>query len=169
MPILTKSLRVFDGAPIQLLLEKEGRLVKKNPFEGYHEYLMPPEIASIYGSMKVLFVNCIDRKSKIWDIKKSNSFQKRQRYDSLTEAFFASESLLLEKLINWSQKKYFKLEEVKEVINKIYFQLEEVGKAISLEIKSVALSPNAVAKKIFTLMKEKSWNTFKEEYRGNED
>jgi len=174
MPTLTKSLRVFDGTPIQLLLEKEGRLVKKNPFEGYHDYLMPPEIASIYGSMKVLFVNCIDRvrsigQNKVWDIKKSNSFQKRQRFDNLTEVFFTSESLLLENLINWSENKHFKLEEVKEVIDKIYFQLGKIGKTISLEIKSVISSPSTIAKEIFTLMKEKSWNTFKEEYRWNED
>lgn len=174
MPTLTKSLRVFDGTSIQSLLESEGRLIKNNPFDGYHDYLMSPEIASIYASMKVLFVNCIDRirsigQSKIWDIKKTTSFQNRHNFNNLSEIFFNSESLLLENLINWTEKKQFKQEEIKEVIDKVYLQLEEIGKVVSIDIKSVVPSPNIISKEIFNLIREKSYNTFKEEYRWNMD
>ncbi len=98
-PTLCKALRIFDGTPIQTLMEKEGRLIPKNPFEGYHDYVMPKDVAAIYALMKVLFVNCLDKiraagQEKIWGVKKSDSFRDRQDFNSLAEGFFTIESFL---------------------------------------------------------------------------
>jgi len=171
---LSKALRVFDGTPIQSLLEAEGRLIKQNPFEGYHEYIMPADVAAIYASMKCLFTNCLDRiravgQGKIWDIKKAPSFRDRQDFNNLAEAFFGVESFLLENLINWSETGDFNLDKVRETVREVYGMLRVIGKAISVDVDEVVSSQEEVAKEIYTLMKEKPWNTFREEYRWNLD
>ncbi len=173
-PTLSKSLRVFDGTPIQGLLEAEGRLVKRDPFEGYHDYFMPREVAAIYASMKSLFIHCLDPirvigQGKIWDIKKAPSFTERQDFNSLAEGFFTVESFLLKSLIEWTETGDFNLERVSETLRVIYSQLEIVGQAISVDVKSVIPRSEIVAREIFTLMKERPCNTFHEEYRWNRD
>jgi len=173
-PTLSKALRVFDGTPIQALLEAEGRLIKRNPFEGYHEYIMPKDVAAIYASMKSLFTNCLDRiravgQGRIWDIKKAPSFRDRQDFNSLAEAFFGVESFLLENLINWSETGDFNLDKVRETVRRIYEMLMGIGKAISVDIDEVVSPQEEVAREIYSLMKEKPWNTFREEYRWNLD
>jgi len=173
-PTLSKALRVFDGTPIQALLEAEGRLIKQNPFEGYHEYVMPADVAAIYASMKSLFTNCLDRiravgQGKIWDIKKAPSFRDRQDFNNLAEAFFGVESFLLENLIDWSKTGDFNLDKVRETVREVYEMLRGIGKAISVDIDEVISPQEEVAKEIYTLMKEKPWNTFREEYRWNLD
>ena len=173
-PTLSKALRVFDGTPIQALLEAEGRLIKQNPFEGYHEYVMPADVAAIYASMKSLFTNCLDRiravgQGKIWDIKKAPSFRDRQDFNNLAEAFFGVESFLLENLIDWSKTGDFNLDKVRETVREVYEMLRGIGKAISVDIDEVISPQEGVAKEIYTLMKEKPWNTFREEYRWNLD
>lgn len=173
-PVLSKSLRVFDGTPIQHSLEAEGRLIKKNPFDGYHDYIMPKEIAAIYASMKSLFAHCLDRiraagQGKIWEIKKAPSFRDRQDFNSLSEAFFNVESFLLEKLINWTETNDFSLDDIRDTVKQIYQMLGKIGKAIQIDVGEVISPQEEVAKEIFTLMKEKPWDTFKEEYRWNKD
>jgi anaerobic magnesium-protoporphyrin IX monomethyl ester cyclase len=173
-PTLSKSLRVFDATPIQSLLEAEGRLIKKNPFGGYHDYVMPREIAAIYASMKSLFIHCLDPiraagQGKIWDIKKAPSFQNRQGFNSLAEAFFGVESFLLNRLIRWSETGDSDLNTIRETIKLVYEMLDQIGNTISVDVREATSPPEKVAKEIFTLMKEKPWNTFHEEYRWNED
>lgn len=173
-PTLSKSLRVFDGTPIQTLLEAEGRLIKKDPFEGYHDYIVPREAAAIYASMKSLFTHCLDPiravgQGKIWDIKKAPSFWDRQDFNSLAEAFFGVESSLLGELINWTETGNYDLETVAEKVSQIYLGLEGIGQAISIDVKSVISPPEVVSKEIFASMKERPWDTFHEEYRWNKD
>ncbi|GEM_PF-1548901 len=173
-PTLSKALRVFDGTPIQTLLEAEARLIKRNPFEGYHEYIMPKDMAAIYASMKSLFTNCLDRiravgQERIWDIKKAPSFRDRQDFNSLAEAFFGVESFLLENLIKWTETGDFGLDNVRETVKEVYEMLRGIGKAISVDIDEVVSPQETVVSDIHTLMKEKPWNTFREEYRWNLD
>lgn len=173
-PTLSKALRIFDNTPIQNEMEKEGRLIKKNPFEGYHDYLMPPEIASIYGSMKVLFGDCLDKirassQDKIWNIKTTKSFRDRQDFNNLSEAFFEVESFLLENLIRITENKKIIEKEVKEIIQTTYQKLKTIGDYLEIDTLSI-ISPEAeVSEKILTIMSEKKWNTFQEEYRWNQD
>jgi len=173
-PTLSKALRVFDGTPIQALLEAEGRLIKRNPFEGYHEYVMPRDVAAIYASMKSLFTNCLDRiravgQGKIWDIKRAPSFRDRQNFNSLAETFFGVESFLLENLINWIETSDFNLDKVRETVRRVYEMLRGIGDAISVDIDEVVSPQEEVVREMYTLMKEKPWNTFREEYRWNLD
>lgn len=173
-PTLSKALRVFDNTPIQELLEQEGRLIKKNPFEGYHDYLMSGEVAAVYASMKTLFTHCLDRiravgQGKIWDIKKAPSFRDRQDFNNLAEAFFGVESFLLDHLIRWTETGDFTLDAVRETVDILYKQLISIGQAISVDVKAVISPAGTVAGDIYTLMKERPWSTFREEYRWNED
>jgi radical SAM superfamily enzyme YgiQ (UPF0313 family) len=173
-PTLSKALRVFDGTPIQTILEEEGRLIKRNPFEGYHDYIMPKEISAIYASMKILFSRCLDRlravgQGNIWQIKKAPSFRDRQEYSDLSEAFFGVELFLLKELIHWTEIGNFSFDNVRSVVNEIYDLLEHVGEVISVNARECMSSPELVSREIYTLMKEKPWNTFHEEYRWNED
>lgn len=104
-PSLSKSLRIFDGTAIQQGMAAEGRLIEQNPFEGYHNYVMPREVAAVYGSMKILFTHCLDRiravgQDRILQIKKAPSFYERQYFSSLSEAFFSVEADFLERLVH---------------------------------------------------------------------
>lgn len=173
-PTLSKALRIFDNTLIQNEMEKEGRLIKKNPFEGYHDYLMPSEVASIYGSMKVLFSDCLDKirsssQDKIWNIKTTISFRDRQDFNNLSEAFFDVESFLLENLIRITENKLITQKEVKNIIHTTYQKLKNIGYFLQIDTLSVINSESEVSEKILTIMSEKSWNTFREEYRWNQD
>ena len=173
-PTLSKALRVFDGTPIQHLMEKEGRLIEKNPFEGYHDYVMPKDVAAIYAAMKTLYANCLDKiravgQGNVWNIKKAPSFRDRQDFNNLLEAFFDTEAFLLKGLITWTENRNFTREDVSDVTNVLYRKLDNIGQALSVETRSVVSSPDRVANEIYTLMEEKPWNTFREEYRWNQD
>lgn len=173
-PILSKALRAFDGTPIQALLETKGRLIKADPFEGYHNYVMPKDVAAVYGSMKVLFAGCLDRiravgQDKIWDVKKAPSFRDRQDFNSLSEAFFGVESELLDKLINWGETGQFSQEDVRQTVARIYEGLHRIGGVISVDIDEVVTPPDKLAKEIYTIMKEQPFNTFEERYSWNAD
>jgi len=173
-PTLSKAMRVFDGTPIQPLLEAEGRLNKRNPFEGYHEYEMPRDIAAIYGSMKTLFTLSLDRiravgQDKIWDIKKTGSFRDRQDFNSLAAAFFSVESFLLDNLIAWTETGDFNQETVNETANQVYEKLRQIGDVIGVNVNEVIVDQNTMAKEIYRMMKERPWTTFPEEYRWNAD
>lgn len=81
-PILSKSLRIFDGTPLQTIMVSENRLVWRNPLEGYREYLVNPVIAAIYMAMKTISVEWIDLFKKtyqkeLWAIKKAPAFDQR--------------------------------------------------------------------------------------------
>ena len=60
MPTLSKFLRIFDGTLLQEIMASEGRLIWRSPLEGYHEYLVDPDIASIYITLKTISVEWID-------------------------------------------------------------------------------------------------------------
>lgn len=75
---LSKALRVFDGVPLQGYLDEEGRLIACNPFEGYHEYIMPPDISAIYMGMKQLSVAWIDTLRK----RPFNTFPEKYRWQN---------------------------------------------------------------------------------------
>lgn len=173
-PTLSKAMRVFDGTPIQRELERQGRLLKRNPFEGYHEYSMPADIAAVYGSMKILFVNCLDRiravgQDRIWDVKKARSFRDRQDFNSLAEAFFSVESSLLQDLILWTESGDYSLGTVTTSVDGLYERLRQIGKAISVDVDEVVSTANSTAADIYRMMKERPQTTFPEEYRWNAD
>lgn len=173
-PILSKALRVFDETPIQRLLEIEGRLVYSNPFEGYHNYTMPQDIAAIYASMKTVFIHCLDKiraahQTRIWEIKKSDSFRDRQDFNELSSLFFRVESALLEQLIIWTQTQDFTIDTINDFLKPIYAHFRKVGLALRIDICQIITPRDFVARQIFTIMKEKPWNTFLEKYRWGQD
>ncbi|OGB75378.1 hypothetical protein A2810_02955 [candidate division Kazan bacterium RIFCSPHIGHO2_01_FULL_49_10] len=172
-PALSKSLRVFDGTPIQRELEQEGRLIKQNPFEGYHNYVMPREVAAVYGSMKLLFTHCLDKiravgQDKILNIKKAPSFYERQNFNSLSEAFFSVEADFLDRLVHLAENPGFVLGDVRHLIGRAYQDLTIICRVIGIDPKEMS-APERVTSEVYTMMKEKPFNTFREEYRWNED
>jgi radical SAM superfamily enzyme YgiQ (UPF0313 family) len=98
-PTLSKSLRIFDGTPMQGIMENEGRLIWRDPFEGYHEYLVDPTIAAIYMALKIIYVEWIDALRKnyqdqLWAIKKAPAFNQKG-FDALNQMIFHLELVTL--------------------------------------------------------------------------
>lgn len=98
---LSKSLRVFNGVPLQTMLETEGRLQKHSPFDAYHEYTVDPKVAALYYSLKNQHVFILDpireaAQAKIWEIKsRGDSFNERVDFNQLSKITWEMESGLL--------------------------------------------------------------------------
>lgn len=173
-PTLAKALRVFDGTPIQGQLEEEGRLIARNPFEGYHEYTMPPDIAAVYMAMKQVSVAWIDTlrkhyQDRIWQIKKGPSFHERTGFYSLSELLFSLEVGWLETLLGWTDNGFSRGE-----INRRLDGLWEKGfgpvlQMLGVENQKLFTSPRVLSGQVFQTLQEKPFNTFPEEYRWQED
>ena len=173
-PTLGKALRIFDGTPIQKIMEFEGRLVRKNPFEGYHEYTMPEDVASVYGAMKVLSVNCLDKiksesQDRIWNKKKSQSFRDRQDFNSFTETTFDLESCLLEKLISLSRSGEYSFSSVNYLSDEIYRKLQILCNVLSVDMQKCVMPRKHFSREVYHIIKDKPFRTFTEEYRCNQD
>jgi hypothetical protein len=180
MPVLAKSLRVFDGTPIQRVLANDGRLVERDPFDGYHEYLMDRRIAAIYMALKRLSVGWIDPIKKanqqaIWRIKKSQSFHDRVDFDSLTRKLFNIEKEALVRFVSFVRNG-FSRSDVAALLKGIRGGLADMETFVS----SVSgcdrqddcvdmVSCDSMADSIGTTLSEMKYETFPEKYRWHED
>lgn len=179
-PTLSKSLRIFDGTPLQEIMAIKSRLIWRSPLEGYHEYLVDPTIASIYMSLKTVAVEWMDflRKiyqGEIWKIKKAPSFAQRLTFDALNKLIFGLEKEFLKALISWTTSGFC----YQDILNQIT-QLKEQLISIEQFIISAAdlqqstlnvsdLSVTDLAGKINSLLVNKVFCTFPEQYRWRDD
>jgi len=173
-PTLSKSLRVFDGTPIQGLLDQSGRLIACDPFDGYHQYTVPAKITAIYMGMKRLSVGWLDTlrkhyQARIWAIKKSPSFHERTDFDSLSDLIFSLEANWLETLMDWTDNG-FTQEGVEKVLEKLWDkQFLPVLQAIRVEADDHFIPHEILAKQVYDTIKKKSLATFPEKYRWQND
>ncbi len=171
---LSKALRIFDGIPMQAYLDEEGRLITRNPFEGYHEYIVSPQVASIYMGLKTVAVAWTDTlkkyfQSRIWELKKGPSFYERAGYYSLTDAIFNLETSLLEMLISWSEDGFTR-EGIQRALNELWEkQFIPILSIIGISNTELFPTPNELSESIYTILKKQPFNTFPEKYRWQND
>ncbi len=180
MPTLSKSLRIFDGTPLQEIMVSEGRLVWRSPLEGYHEYLVDPVIASIYMALKTISIEWIDllRKTyqgEIWGIKKAPAFNQRMNFDALSKLVFVLEKETLRSLLFWV-KSGFNYQDIVTQITRIKDQLARAEQHIvsasglaepTLNVQSFSVTD--LAGRIHSILVNKVFRTFPEQYRWRDD
>lgn len=179
-PTLSKSLRIFDGIPLQEIMEFEKRLVWRSPLEGYHEYIIDPSIASIYMALKTISVEWIDllRKTyqgEIWGIKKAPAFNQRLNFDTLNKLVFALEKEALKALLSWV-KSGFSYQDIIKQVSRLKNQLVRAEQHI-VSVSGLAaptlnvqgFSVNDMAGRIHSVMVNRVFRTFPEQYRWMDD
>ena len=180
MPTLSKSLRIFDGTPLQEIMASENRLVWRSPLEGYHEYLIDPIIASIYMALKTISVEWIDllRKTyqgEIWSIKKAPAFNQRVNFDALNELTFTLEKEALHALLSWvkmgfiSQDIVSKIAHLKDQLIKAERYIVSVSSLTKPLLNVQNFSVTDLAGRIHSILVNKSFRTFPEQYRWRDD
>lgn len=179
-PTLSKSLRIFDGTPLQEIMSSENRLIWCSPLEGYHEYLVDPLIAAIYMALKTISVEWTSMvfksyQEEIWKIKKADGFKQRLDFDSLSKSIFLLEKEILKKLIFWS-KIGVNYRSVVEHIKKLKRQLVNIEQFIisTSSIKESVLdvqefSVSDLSGRIYSILLNKVFRTFPEQYRWKND
>ncbi len=179
-PTLSKALRVFDGTPIQEILDNQDRLIWQSPFEGYHEYLVDSNVAAIYMSLKIVFVEWIDllRKTyqnELWEIKKAYNFKERKAFDNLSMMIFSIEKEMLKVLISWIEKGfafgdiYNQLEKVKSLLMNVENYIAKSVGENNLLLDVGKFSIQYIAEKIHSILLNKIHITFPEKYRWKDD
>ena len=178
-PTLSKSLRIFDGTPLQGILGDEGRLIWISPFEGYHEYLVDPTIAAVYMALKTIYIEWIDAlrknyQNQLWVIKKAPAFNQRKVFDTLNQMVFSLELNTLKALMSWvrngftSQDVLRQVEATKRRLVEIESLILSSGTPCS-KFDAEALSERELAERIESIVRKKELRTFPEKYRWNDD
>jgi len=171
---LAKSLRVFNGVPLQTMLEAEGRLQRNSPFETYHEYSVDPRVAALYYSLKNQHVFILDpireaAQAKIWEVKsRGGSFNERVDFTKLSRTTWEMESGLLRTGLNYIENGSG-IEPVRSQIRTIYNRhlpelLSNIGEP-SL-IREVA-DENTFTELTFEALDNRERDTLHEEYVWN--
>jgi len=180
MPTLSKSLRIFDGTPLQEIMASENRLVWRSPLEGYHEYLVDPVVASIYMALKTISVEWLDPLRKfyqgeIWRIKKAPAFNQRMNFDTLNNLIFILEKEALRSLLSW-MKTGFSYQNIVSQIARLKNQLAKAEQHIisvsglaesTLNVQSFSVTD--LAGRIHSILVNKVFRTFPEQYRWRDD
>lgn len=179
-PTLSKSLRIFDGTPLQEIMASENRLVWCSPLEGYHEYLIDPSIASIYMALKTISVEWIDLLHKtyqgeIWGIKKAPTFNQRLNFDVLNRLIFILEKEALKALLFWI-KSGFSYQDVIVQITRLKDRLADVEQHIVsasglpqpiLNVQNFSVTD--LARRVHSILVNRAFRTFPEQYRWRDD
>lgn len=179
-PILSKSLRIFDGTHLQDIMAAENRLVWCNPLDGYHEYLVDPSIAAIYMALKTIAVDWIDLlhktyQAELWNIKKAKTFSRRASFNALNRSVFVLEKNALRFLLSWVRSGFSRQDIIGQVT-----QLRDQLISVEQRIVSSSGLPSPVldvqnfsviglAEKIHSILTTKTICTFPERYRWNDD
>ena len=180
MPTLSKSLRIFDGTPLQEIMASENRLVWRSPLEGYHEYVVDPVIASIYMALKIISVEWIDllRKTyqgEIWGIKKAPAFNQRINFDTLSEFIFVLEKEILKSLLSWVRTGFsyqdiaIKIAHLKDQLAKAERHIVSVSGLTEPTLNVQSFSATDLASRIYSILVNKVFCTFPEQYRWRDD
>lgn len=180
MPTLAKSLRIFDGTPLQEIMAAKGRLLWRNPFDGYHEYIVDPIIASIYMALKTVSVEWIDEirktyQEKIWVIKKAPTFKQRLDFDILSKLILEAEKGFLRSIISWVKSGFSQASIVSQVseLKKRLLKLENHILSASglkdpvLDVESFSVSD--LSGRVGSILTNKVFRTFPEQYRWKDD
>ena len=180
MPTLSKSLRIFDGTPIQDILASENRLVWRNPFDGYHEYLVDPSIAAIYMALKTVSIEWIDLLKKtyqesLWGIKKAPAFNQRFNFDALNKMVFSLEKEMLQALILWVKSGFDRraiIQQISLIKDRIIGIEEFIVSAGNLPeplLKRNEFSVADLAGRIHSILINRVFRSFPEQYRWRND
>lgn len=179
-PTLSKPLRIFDGTSLQEIMASKNRLVWQSPLEGYHEYLVNPSIAAIYMALKTVSVEWIDLLKKsyqeeIWGIKKAPAFNQRFNFDTLNELVFILEKETLQALISWT-KSGFSFQDIAGQVARLKDKLEKIerfivsaGKLPRSILNIREFSVTDLAGRIHSILINKVFRTFPEQYRWRDD
>lgn len=172
MVTLSKSLRVFNGVPMQESLAREEKLQKHSPFETYHEYIVPIEVAQTYYVLKKLHVLIEDpirklAQGRIWQIKAQGvGFEDRKGFVDLSQLYWEMESGLLQACLD-----YFDVGRsawsVDQAITQIYQgPLGKLIEQLGLDglIEEEIISLKEFKNEVFTALQDNSKNTLREEY-----
>jgi hypothetical protein len=105
---LTKCLVVHQGTPIEDKLDAENRLLRRPILDGYHDYLVDPDVARIYSAGKQLYLHWLDpiesaSQEIVNAIKRSEDFSDRHEYDQIKEAMWLAASAFIEKCLEWTK------------------------------------------------------------------
>jgi len=179
-PTLSKPLRIFDGTSLQKIMASENRLVWQSPLEGYHEYLVNPSIAAIYMALKTVSVEWIDLLKKsyqeeIWGIKKAPAFNQRFNFDTLNELVFILEKETLQALISWT-KSGVSFQDISGQVARLKDKLVEIEQFIVSAVNMPRpilnvrkLSSTDLASRVHSILVNKVFRTFPEQYRWRDD
>lgn len=179
-PTLSKSLRIFDGTPLQEIMARENRLLWRSPFEGYHEYTVDTVVAAIYMALKTMSVEWIDPLHKayqgvLWKIKKATAFDQRLGFDTLSALTFALEKDALRSILSWTRLG-FSRQDIVEQVARLKDQMVSIEQGIVslgglaepvLDVRG--LSVMDLAGRIHSILVNKVFRTFPEQYRWGGD
>lgn len=161
-------------------MASKNRLVWQSPLEGYHEYLVNPSIAAIYMALKTVSVEWIDLLKKsyqeeIWGIKKAPAFNQRFNFDTLNELVFILEKETLQALISWT-KSGFSFQDIAGQVARLKDKLEKIerfivsaGKLPRSILNIREFSVTDLAGRIHSILINKVFRTFPEQYRWRDD
>ncbi len=174
-PELTNALKIYDGTQIQFEMEDEGRLVYKDPLEGYHEYTVENELASLYKSLEALNNEWLVPFKKrlendFIELKKENTVKNRIKYEELSAIIFDVENYFLRALISF-QENGFSRNDIRQLLNLIRNRLLQI-ETYTLTNKKIfnktpisgTFSTIHLTEKIFKLLKLKEYQTFTSTY-----
>lgn len=178
--ILSKAMRVFDGTALQTAMKVEGRLRPADPFDGYHEYVIDRDVATVYMCLKTLAVNWLNPilsryQNRIWDIKRVPSFNGRTRFYSLQDTVFRIESRILRSAISWVNEGYSR-ESVAGLLE--WAEREVAGFEMAVAGEKVFEVPGGVARgldresltdTVTGILAQRPYDTFPEKYRWSDD
>ncbi len=175
---LAKSMRIFDGTDLRQAMHDEGRLRRRSPFDGYHEYAVGRDVAAVYMSLKTLALEWLDPLSRryqdrLWEIKKAGSFVGRQRFYSLQDMRFSIESRLLRAAVSWIEQGG-SMADVRRVLEDCEAEMSilerSIGSAVTVgSADRSRLSAAALAESIHTILKDRPYDSFPEKYRWADD
>ncbi|MFC1638745.1 B12-binding domain-containing radical SAM protein [Patescibacteria group bacterium] len=180
-PTLSKSVRVFEGTELVRLLDAESRLIRRDPFEGYHEYRMRGDVATVYAALKAVAVDWIATLSAryqgdFWRLKKGQDFNGRQGFYSLQDAVYGIESRLLRSLVAWVRDDEFDRHDVVRELARTREALGDIeslyaGRSFWMLSEGVVrgFGLRTMADRLMHLFAERPYDTFPERYRWAND
>ncbi len=128
---IDKNLKVHDSAPIKSELLKEGRLRLVNSLDGYHEYVVPDDVARVYMMNKLLWVYYVDpitaeSKVAMQIAKRMRSFNERERWEGALKRTWLAQARFMEETISWIKRLPAKAEDIRPFVAGI---LDEIAAA----------------------------------------
>lgn len=110
---IAKALKVHAGTDIQNVLEQDGMLLPVEQGSGqYHNYLVPNDVARLYGMLKSAWRAWIDpfaleMRPYTMRLKKSPNFNARGGWDLYLESMWQIQHLLVRSIICWIEEDTF--------------------------------------------------------------
>lgn len=170
---LAKSLRIFNGVPMQHTLQAEEKLVYNSPFETYHEYQVPEDVASLYYMLKNLHIFTEDplrnaAQHQIWEIKsQGSSFNKRLDFVRLSQLTWAMESTLLEAGLHYQESRDQK--DIARGVSFVYQKLGEIAQMLGFDgiPQDLIIDEDNFLNRTIEVLNQPPSNTLHEEYVWN--